>query len=110
MKKLSVNLLIVLCLFVNISLQLNAQEGWPKVDGVSNFIAIGVHGYPATVGEAHGNFENAKTFDIPDAYGEETANIFAYSLSEHSKVNSETYVQEIGDFNNGSRRLNYEHP
>ena len=40
MKKLSVNLLIVLCLFVNISLQLNAQEGWPRVDGVSNFIAM----------------------------------------------------------------------
>ena len=111
MKRLSVpNLLIFLCLFVGISLQLNAQEGWPQVDGVSNFIAIGVHGYPAKAVDTHGGFENASTFSIPETYGEEKANIFAYDLSEHSKVNSETYVQEVGDFNNGSRRLNYEHP
>ena len=107
MKRLSVpNLLIFLCLFVGISLQLNAQEGWPQVDGVSNFIAIGVHGYPTTEGEEHGDFDYASgTFNIPEAYGAEANNIFAYNLSSSSKVNSETYVQEIEDFNNGLIKL-----
>lgn len=116
MRKIIVTIIVILASIVSIIPSVFAQEDWQQPsDASSNFIAIGVHGYPP-VGSSHGDFgiflsdfESGGNYFT--TYSNDTRdNVFAYQLSEHPEVLSETYVQEIGDFNNGSRRLGYLHP
>lgn len=113
MKKSIVIITVMIILLVYIVPSLFAQEDWQQPsDASSSFIAIGVHGYPPEPNATnHGDFGIVLNGVYFTTYSTDVQdNVFAYTLSRHPGVLSETYVQEIGDFNNGSRRLRYVHP
>lgn len=121
MNKKIVQYFIFICTII-LSSKLHAQDDWQAPsDASSTFITIGVHGYPPSVSNTdHGEFgidvspyeggslSAGTTFKVWDR--DLRNNVFAYTLSSNPNVLSETYVQEIGDFNNGSRRIGYTHP
>jgi|GEM_PF-5374222 len=115
MKSIYVKLIIIFIVNLTVTLFMNSSEKQVMYNA-NTYIGIGIHGYPATGFENPGNFERAGagynnlpgclyegTFVIPD-YARN--NVFAYKMSQSRHDNNLTYINEIGNFNNGSTRLN----